>query len=153
MISRRSQTRSIRGVAAVEFGLLLVPLVLITFGITEYGRAIYTYNTLDKAARDAVRHLSAGGPGDATRQAEASCLVRYGNTGCTGTTLAPGLTSANVSICDAVACAGTHDNQPTTAGTIDLMTVTIQNYAYDSVMEFVMPDLNFNNISVTMRSQ
>ena len=64
-----------RGVAAVEFALLLTPLVLMVFGTTELGRAIYTYNTLDKTVRDAARHLSQHGPGDPVIQTEARCLT------------------------------------------------------------------------------
>lgn len=47
-----------RGVAAVEFGILLIPLVLLAFGITEYGRAMYQYNALGKSVRSAARYLS-----------------------------------------------------------------------------------------------
>jgi Flp pilus assembly protein TadG len=142
-----------RGVAAVEFALLLAPMILMLFGATEFGRAIYTYNTLDKTVRDAVRHLSQHGPGDAVIQGEARCLAVYGNTGCTGTAIAPGLTTDAVTLCDALSCPVSHAAQATGSGAVNLVTVTIGNYSYNSVVEFVMPDLNFNNISATMRAQ
>lgn len=142
-----------RGVAAVEFALLLMPMVLMAFGASEYGRAIYTYNTLDKTVRDAARHLSQHGPGDAAIQAEARCLAVYGNTGCTGTALAPGLTIAAVALCDAQSCPGTHAAQATGSGAANLVSAAINNYAYTSMVEFVMPSLNFNSISSTMRAQ
>jgi Flp pilus assembly protein TadG len=142
-----------RGVAAVEFALLLTPMILMMFGATEFGRAIYTYNTLDKTVRDAVRHLSQNGPGDATAQAEARCLAVFGNMTCAGTALAPGLAVGAVALCDAISCPGTHAAQPTGSGVVNLVTVTIGNYAYSSLVEFVMPSLNFNNISATMRAQ
>ena len=142
-----------RGVAAVEFALLLTPLVLMIFGTTELGRAIYSYNTLDKTVRDASRHLSQHGPGDATVAAEARCLAVYGNQDCSGSTVAPGLTTAMVSICDASLCPGTHANQLTGLGSINLVTVGIQSYAFNSVVEFVIPDMTFNHISVTLRAQ
>lgn len=142
-----------RGVAAVELGLLLTPLILMVFGATELGRAIYSYNTLDKTVRDAVRHLSQHGPGDATIAAEARCLAVFGNTNCSGTAVAPGLTTGMVTICDAVLCAGTHANQATGLGSVNLVTAGIQGYAYNSLVEFVIPDMTFNAISVTMRAQ
>jgi Flp pilus assembly protein TadG len=141
------------GVAAVEFALLLTPMLLMMFGATEFGRAIYTYNTLDKTVRDAVRHLSQHGPGDAVIQTEARCLAVHGNTDCSGTVIAPGLTTAAVGICDAIGCPGTHASQATGSGVVNLVSVTISNYAYSSLVQFVMPDLNFNNISATMRAQ
>ena len=142
-----------RGVAAVEFGLLLTPLVLMIFGTTELGRAIYSYNTLDKTVRDAARHLSQHGPGDATIAAQAKCLAVYGTTDCSGSVVAPGLTVGMVSLCDASLCPGTHANQTTGLGSINLVTVSIQSYAYTSVVNFVVPDMTFNNISVTLRAQ
>lgn len=142
-----------RGVAAVEFGLLLTPLVLMIFGTTELGRAIYSYNTLDKTVRDAARHLSQHGPGDATIAAQAKCLAVYGTTDCSGSVVAPGLTVGMVTLCDASLCPGTHANQTTGLGSINLVTVSIQSYAYTSVVHFVVPDMTFNNISVTLRAQ
>ena len=147
------QRQRIRGVATVEFALLLTPMLLMMFGATEFGRAIYTYNTLDKTVRDAVRHLSQHGPGDAVIQTEARCLAVYGNTNCSGTVIAPGLTAAAVGICDAIGCPGSHAAQPTGSGVVNLVSVTISDYAYTSLVQFVMPDLNFNNISATMRAQ
>jgi len=148
----RSRSRA-RGVAAVELALLLTPLVLMVFGTTELGRAIYSYNTLDKTVRDAARHLSQHGPGDATIADEARCLAVYGTTDCSGTPVAPGLTTAMVSICDATLCPGTHANQLTGLGSVNLVTASIQNYPYTSVVTFVVPSMSFNNIAVTLRAQ
>jgi len=150
----RFHTRaSQRGVAAVEMGLLLIPLVLMVFGTTELGRAIYSYNTLDKTVRDAARHLSQHGPGDATIATEARCLAVYGVTDCTGTPVAPGLTTGMVTICDATLCPSTHANQPTGLGSVNLVTVGIQGYGYASAVQFVVPSMTFNNISTTLRAQ
>ncbi len=42
-----------RGVAAVEFALVLIPLIVLATGVAEFGRAIYQYETLTKATRNA----------------------------------------------------------------------------------------------------
>jgi Flp pilus assembly protein TadG len=55
---RRSQPIQQRGVAAVEFGLVLVVLLLIVAGIVELGRAFWYYDALTKATRDGARLLS-----------------------------------------------------------------------------------------------
>lgn len=142
-----------RGVAAVELALTMVPLLVLTFGVTEYGRAIYTYNTLDKAARDAVRYLTAPPPGTLDPDASARNLVVYGNVQGTGTPLAPGLTTGMVAICNATACPGTHASVPTGSGVVNLITVRITGYVYGSIVTYVAPaTLNFNDISATMRA-
>ncbi|HEU4844803.1 MAG TPA: TadE family protein, partial [Burkholderiaceae bacterium] len=116
------------GVASVELAFLLIPLVLLTFGTTEYGRAVYQYNALAKSSRDAARFLSGQGPGDPTDLATAKCLAVYGNADCNGTELVPGLTTAMVTICDSISCPSTHLNQATGSGVINLVTVTISGY-------------------------
>lgn len=155
MIRHRSTLlRGQSGVAAVELGLLLIPLILLVFGVTEYGRAIYTYNTITKTARDAARFLTSKTPGDAAAHAEAKCLAVTGNRDCSGTALAPGLTTGMVETCDAVlTCAGVTSTFSTGSGTINTVYVGINGYPFTSVVEFVVPSLNFNAIGVTMRSQ
>lgn len=154
MRTRRKQ----RGVAAVEFGILVIPLLVMLLGLTEYGRAIYTYNTLAKAARDATRYLTTVAPGNATEQGRATCLALYGNIDCTGNLLAPGLTAGMVSICDAVACTGTHSAVETGEGAINLVTVEIQGFQFQSLFNFQIagltvgaPDITFDAIGNTMR--
>lgn len=146
------QRKSFRGVAAVELALTMIPLLTVTFGVTEYGRAIYTYNAIDKASRDAARYLTAPAPGAADPNADARNMVVYGNVQGTGAPLAPGLSIGMVDICDATSCPGTHAAVPTGSGSVNLVTVSISGYVYTSIVTFVAPaTLNFNDISVTMR--
>ena len=140
-----------RGVAAVELAILLIPFVILAFGITEFSRAIYQYNTLVKVTRDASRFLSGQGPGDLNDISGAKCLVVYGNKACTGTPLVPNLTTAMVSICDSTSCVSTHQSQPTGSGVINLVTVTISGYPFTSLAPLFVPSLNFGAISTTMR--
>lgn len=46
------------GAVMVELALLLPLLVLLVFGITEIGRALYQHNTLAKAIESGARYLS-----------------------------------------------------------------------------------------------
>ena len=145
--------RNIRGVAAVELAILLAPLCALTFGVTEYGRAIYTYNTMDKAVRDAARHLTSVLPSNPDPMSEARNLAVYGNVQGTGTPLAPGLTTAMIDICDAAACPSTHASVPTGSGVVNLVTVRVTGYVYNSIVTYVAPaTMNFGDIAVTMRS-
>jgi len=47
-----------RGAAAVEFALVIVPLLLIIAGIVEFGRTFWYYDALTKSTRDAARYVS-----------------------------------------------------------------------------------------------
>ena len=44
-----------RGATAVEFAMVIGPLVLVLFGIIEFGRMIWTNNALQETAIDAAR--------------------------------------------------------------------------------------------------
>ncbi|MDT3670307.1 MAG: TadE/TadG family type IV pilus assembly protein [Aromatoleum sp.] len=146
--------RYMRGVAAVEFAILAIPLVTLAFGITEIGRAIYSYNTLVKSVRDAARFLTSQAPGDPTKHAMAKSMAVYGAPNCTGCApLASGLTTGMIQTCDsALPCEGVTNTLPTGSGIIKTVTVRIVGYPYNSLVEFVVSDMNFNNISITMRS-
>ena len=51
-----------RGNAMIEFALLFPLLLLIVFGITEFGRAIRTVQTLNSAAREGARVAAVTNP-------------------------------------------------------------------------------------------
>jgi len=147
-----------KGAAAVELAVLLIPLVLIAFGITEFGRAFFEYNAIAKGTRDAARFLTMKGPLDPANPsstadiAQARCMVTYGNPGCTGTARVPYLTAAMVSICDSWTCPATHGAQPTGTSVVNLLTVTVTGYTFTPLVPFIMPNpLTFNDISTTMR--
>jgi Flp pilus assembly protein TadG len=54
MMRRRRRNRG-RGQALVEFALILPIFILVVFGILDFGRAVYAYNTISNASREAVR--------------------------------------------------------------------------------------------------
>lgn len=129
---------AMRGTAAVEFALLLIPMLLLVFGVTEIGRALFQYNTLAKAVRDSARMLSQYNPADADYPlASAKCLAVYGKPSCSGSDvpLAPGLTTAMVVVCnpvDSSGCpGGAFANVSTGSGTINLVEVKITGYTFN----------------------
>ena len=138
--------RDQRGVALIEFALVLPLLLVMTFVVTEFGRAIYQYNTLTKSVRDAARYLSIQTPN--THLTEAANLVVYGNTAGTGTPLALGLSTTHVA---------TPTWQTTGSGpVISTVTVEITGYTFQSVFPsaFGVPfgAIPFSPVRATMRT-
>ena len=157
------QRKHLQGMIAVEFVLLLVPLLVMLTGVTEFGRAMYYYNALVKSVRDAGRLMSTQTPADpdypALRNA-AICTAVHGNSSCTGDPVVPGLATGMVSFCDALTCPSTHAAVPTGTGAANLVTVTIGGanapYVFKSMAPFLpqlfgRDDITFGAISVTMR--
>lgn len=100
--------RQERGVAMVEFAIILPLMMLLILGVTELGRALIRYNVLTKAVRDGARYAAAyallGSTGtvnvDVQLQTEVRNLVVYGNTAGTGTPLMSGLSTDQVAVVD-----------------------------------------------------
>lgn len=141
-----------RGVAVIEFALTLTLLTTLFFGVCEYGRAMYQYNTVVKSGRAATRYLTQYAAGDATAIANAKCLAVYGQIApCSGTPLVPGLTTLKVTVCDASidACKATHAQQATAFGLINLVTVTISGLQFQPLVSAV-PAFTFGSIHATM---
>lgn len=93
----------------VEFAIVLPLLLMLLFGITELGRALYQQNTLYKAVASGARYLarasgvinteSCATQGTwAVSMVAAKKLIVYGNTAGTGTPLIPNLDVSNVEI-------------------------------------------------------
>lgn len=111
-----------KGIAAVEFGLLLIVLLLVAAGIVEFGRAFWYYNALTKATRDGARQMSLAAKASiasAGIPAARTLVVNAAN----GANLYPQLASGQVSVTCTPACAD---------GTApEYVSVQINGYAID----------------------
>ncbi len=139
-----------RGAALIELALILPLLLLLTFITTEFGRAMYQYNTITKSVRDAVRYLSVQTPG--TGFAEAQNLIVHGNLAGSGPPLVIGLNASHV-------LAPTW--QPSgSIPAINTVTITVRGYSFQplfgSVFGIAFGDANggidYGDISATMRA-
>jgi Flp pilus assembly protein TadG len=135
-----------RGVALVEFALILPMLVMLLFLTTEFGRAYYQYDTITKSVRQAARYLSVRAQGRDI--ANAKNIIVYGNPAGTGAPLVPGLTLSNVP-----------DPVWSTAGSYPVMntvTVSVTGFTFvplaGNVFGMSLNNIVFGTIQATMRS-
>lgn len=84
------------GVAAIEFALLLIPLLLIVAGVIEFGRTFWYYDALTKATRDGARLMSMADKDTitSTKVAANDMVVAAAN----NAKVSPALASGNVSV-------------------------------------------------------
>lgn len=147
------------GVAAIELAITMPVLILLAFGITELGRAMYQYDTLAKSARAAARYLAVYNTGGDPEQTAAKNVAVCGAPSCVGLQpVLPGLTTANVTV--AVPNVGVSNFSPqllniqTGIGAMNMVSVTIgapaTPYVFQSLVNFVIPDITFGPISVSM---
>lgn len=142
---KRLQFQSItrmRGAVAVEMALLMIPMLVLVFGVAEFGRAIYQYDILTKSVRTAARYLSQFSPGDPNNAAdvakyngfkeEAKCLAVYGKPVCSGSVLASGLTG------DMVKISPPTDTTATEGGvtiTLTLVKICIEEFSFQFLLD------------------
>jgi Flp pilus assembly protein TadG len=146
-----------KGVAIIEFALILPLLLILTFITTEFGRGLYEYNIITKSVRDAVRYLSMQDPSivttDPGKVAVAKNLIVYGNPAGTGSPLASRLSLSQVPN-PIWAVAGSNPS-------INTVTIQVTGYKFKLLVPtaFGLPfgdangEISFGNISATMRSQ
>jgi Flp pilus assembly pilin Flp len=99
----RQSHRAQSGVAAVEFALIIVLLLIIVAGVIEFGRAFWYYDALTKATRDGARYMSGASTemiGDSVEAAE-DLVISAANTA-----NVPDFARSNVEVtCDGASCA------------------------------------------------
>ena len=142
-----------RGVAAVEFALVLPVLLLLMFITTEFGRALFEYDTVTKSVRSAARYLSTQTPGTGpTCPTAVQNLLVYGYTSppAGAQPVAPGLATATLQ------CNWQDTASPPIIKTV---TVTVAGYSFTSLFRTAYGTtftssgtLPFSNITATMRS-
>jgi len=144
-----------RGQSLVEFALVIPIIILLVVGFFEIGRAVFAYNTLANAARQAVRVAAVNQipevtDCDASRPVEDPFEPHWSLRGCAiAAGAALGLTAANVSV--------DYDPPPSTTvtctptlhvGCIASVTVTY-NYAISTPFVSML----INNISMSQTSE
>ena len=145
------------GVAAVELALIMVPMLVLAFGIVEIGRALNYYNGLVKATRTAARYLTTKNLND-TSATKAAAITAARNlavcglvSGCTSTNqLVPGLTNPATQV-----IVNTTNDVPTGVGTVNLVTVTIGGVgnaavAFQTFLPYVIPNFTFSPVKITL---
>ncbi|MDO5286009.1 MAG: TadE/TadG family type IV pilus assembly protein [Actinomycetia bacterium] len=70
----RARTRRERGASAVEFALIVLPLLTMIFGALEFGLALQARTMAGNAAREGVRIASLGGTDADVEQAAQNAL-------------------------------------------------------------------------------
>lgn len=108
-----------RATAMVEFAIVLPVLLLIVFGIVDFGRALYTLNDLTAAAREGARKASVQLPDPTTAAVQStvksvvkSYVIAFGG---------DSLTNSGINVTF---------SPSTSTATLQSITVTIVNYPF-----------------------
>jgi Flp pilus assembly protein TadG len=92
----RQRSHGEGGQTLVEFALAILIFLVIVFGLLEFARALWTWNTIVQATRAGARFAVVETP--TSTDAEIKHFVVYLNSAGTGTPVLPGLTTSNVTV-------------------------------------------------------
>jgi Flp pilus assembly protein TadG len=84
------------GQTLVEFALVVLIFLMLLFGILEFSRALWTYNTIVQATRAGARFAVVEIP--SLTNAQVKNFVVYHNSAGTGDPVLPGLNTSNVTV-------------------------------------------------------
>ena len=91
--------RDRRGAAAIEFGLLVPLFILFLLGAIEFGRVLTQSNAVEKGVRAGVAlAVRSNNPMSAAQTTSVENLVKYGNTGGSGSYLVDGWSNAGSTV-------------------------------------------------------
>ena len=145
-----------KGVAAVELALIMVPMLIMCFGIVEVGRALNYYNGLVKSTRGAARYLTrqnlngmtptTRSPAQELAVTAAQSLAVCGKTSCSSgdPKLVPGL--------DRLSQVEVTPYPPvsTGQGSVSLVSVTISGVDFTSFLPFSISTFRYSPVKITM---
>lgn len=156
-VTRRHRSR---GQGLVEFALIFPVLVLALFGVFDFGRAIYAYNTLANATRDGVRIAivnqngagtgcvggSGATPPDTTKVSAVDCAKQGAISlgGVTATLTYKDIT--NTTACTLLSAGGHADGGPAHVGCLAIVKTT---YAFHPVTPVISSLVGTINLSST----
>jgi Flp pilus assembly protein TadG len=96
MKPKRRTEKSEKGQTLVEFALVTLVFFILVFGITEFGRALWTWNTIVQATRAGARYAVVETPTSDDMQIKKVVAYNDPNANSSSTPVVPGLTETNV---------------------------------------------------------
>ena len=130
------------GATLIEYAISATVLIMATFAVLEFGRAVWAHNALTDAARRGARYAVLNQPGSG-EDTKIKNLVVYGNTSGGTQPLLPGLSTANVQI------SRTSDFS-VNSGTA---TVSITGYEFQFVLPMLPKKITMPSYSTTLTGE
>lgn len=130
------------GATLIEYAISATVLIMATFAVLEFGRAVWAHNALSDAARRGARYAVLNQPSSG-EDTKIKNLVVYGNTSGGTQPLLPGLSTANVQI------SRTSDFS-VNSGTA---TVSITGYEFQFVLPMLPKKITMPNYSTTLTGE
>jgi len=140
-MGRQGTSYGQKGEALVEMAFIMIVFLFLTFGITEFARALYTYNTIVQMTRKAARWavVNVASNADTTNIDRTKNIVVYGLPDVPpppdpfSNPLLNGLTTGNVNV-----QVQTIESEPSGRAICQKISVTVSGYQFRFVVPIVL---------------
>jgi Flp pilus assembly protein TadG len=141
--SARPRFRLIRqqGQTLVEFAFVTLIFLIILFGLTEFSRALWTWNALVHATREGARYAVV----TTSTDTEIIKYVVYHDPAGSGTPVVPGLAESNVTVQYLK-----NDGSVSSKSTADMIQVGVSGFTFDFLVPLYGPGLSLPAFKTTL---
>src|SRR5262245_24449259 len=130
MKSKKRIEKSEKGQTLLEFALVTLIFFILLFGIIEFGRALWTWNTIVQATRAGARYAVAETPTSSDIEIKKVVASNDPNATSSSTPVVPGLTETNVSVRYLSYDGGTVATDVNSKRVADLIEVSVTGYQF-----------------------
>jgi Flp pilus assembly protein TadG len=124
-----------KGQALVEFAMVTLLFFTLVFGIIEFGRALWTWNTIAQATRAGARYAAVEMPTNDDTPIMKVVVYNDPNAGGSSKPVVPGLTEANVR----VRYLKNDGSSAVNKSMADLIEVSVENYQFAFLVSLFGP--------------
>ncbi len=140
------KNRAEKGQALLEFALVTLVFFILAFGIIEFGRALWTWNTIAEATRAGARYATTATPTGTDTEIKKMVVYKDPNATAGSTPVLPGLTESNVTV-DYLMNNGTAAASKAVA---DIIQVSITGYQFPFLVTLFGPSLTLPPFKTTL---
>jgi Flp pilus assembly protein TadG len=131
-----------QGQALLEFAAVTLLLFTLVFGIIEFGRALWTWNTIAQATRAGARYAAVEIPTSDDAQIKKVVVYNDPNASSSSTPVVPGLTEANVSVRYLKFGSSAAAGDVNTKRVADLIEVSVVGYQFTFLVSLFGPSIS-----------
>jgi Flp pilus assembly protein TadG len=126
-----------KGQALLEFAAVTLLFFTLVFGIIEFGRALWAWNTIAQATRAAARYAAVEIPTGGDTEIKKVVVYNDPSAGASSTPVLPGLTEANVT----VRYLNNDGSVAANKNVADLIEVSVVNYQFTFLVSLFGPQI------------
>jgi Flp pilus assembly protein TadG len=127
-----------KGQALVEFAMVTLLFFTLVFGIIEFGRALWTWNTIVQATRAGARYAAVEIPTGGDTEIKKVVVYNDPNAGASSKPVVPGLTEANVTVSYLK-----YNGTPAASRSVaDMIEISVIGYQFNFLASFFGPGIS-----------